>query len=100
MQVALVLSLSLQLEAARGTVRQKQKALRAIKSSSFLGEKRLAVEDAKYGQLDATLAQVRSHQHISHKHTTSGPVADPLADNTMTSVAQHHPAQPSAPVKH
>ncbi len=67
MQVVHLLVLSLQLEAARSTARQELKYLRAIQSSSILTEKRLAVEDAKYGQIDATLAQVGRHK-ILHRN--------------------------------
>ncbi len=57
LQVALLLSLILQLE-GRQTARQKQKALRGIRSSSFLADMGLNIEDAQYGQFDSSLAQV------------------------------------------
>lgn len=83
-----MLSQSLRLE-GRQTARQKQKALRGIRSSSFLAEMGLNVEDAQHGQLDATLAQVQSQQIMqSQNYSARSKVSTHQQELNLTSILE------------
>ena len=102
--MALLISLTLPLQ-GRQTARQKQKASRGIRSSSFLADMGLNVEDAQHGQLDTTLAQVPCQQVPAqilitkpmHQNQSIQEVSAFSSGLTAVAVSHHHLRSPPLP---